>query len=147
VNTYFNEKNIHSIDDKGRVLLPKDVRDKHELKKGDVLYFVPNPDDPAYVEIRTEIQWKRYRAALHRAQSGQKKKKTFRVAELAADKVAIDGQGRVMIPEWIRGVCGINTSVAVVDMDHYIELWPRENVQQHFAEWVRAFREMNDELF
>lgn len=147
MNTYFNEKNVHSVDDKGRILLPKDVRDHHELKKGDLLYFVPSPMEPAYIEVRTESQWKKYRATLRRTEPGAEKKHTFRVADLSSDKVVLDGQGRVMIPEWIRGLCGVHESVAVVDMDEYIELWPRESLEQHYAEWVRAFRQRNDHMF
>lgn len=147
MNTYFNEKNLHAIDPKGRVLLPRDVRDHHELKKGDVLVCVPSVTNPAYVEVRTEAQWKKYRASLRRTEPGEEKKHTFRVADLSKDTVTLDGQGRVMIPQWIRDVCGIKSSVAVVDMDEYIEVWARENIEQHYAEMVRAFKERNDQLF
>lgn len=147
MNNYFNEKNIHSVDSKGRVLLPKDVRDRHKLKKGDTLLCVPSVTIPAYVEIRTEAQWKKYRENLRNTEPGESKKDSFRVADLSKDTASLDGQGRVLIPQWIREACGIKESVAVVDMDEYIEVWAKENIEQKYAQMVRAFKERNDRLF
>lgn len=147
MNTYFNEKNIHSVDPKGRILLPKNVRVQHQLKKGDNLFCVPSVTNPAYVEVRTEAQWKRYRESLRGTEPGESKKDSFRVADLSSDEATLDGQGRLLIPQWIREACGIKGSVAIVDMDEYIEVWARENIEQKYAEMVRAFKERNDRLF
>jgi hypothetical protein len=37
--------------------------------------------------------------------------------------------------------------VAVVDMDDYIEIWARENIEQKYSDMVRAFKELNDRMF
>ena len=147
MNNYFNEKNLHSVDPKGRVLLPKDVRDHHKLKKGDVLLCVPSVTNPAYVEIRTDAQWKKYRESLRATEPGESKKDSFRLADLSKDAATLDAQGRVSIPEWIREICRIKDSVAVVDMDEYIEVWAKENIEQKYDQMVRAFKERNDRLF
>ncbi len=147
MNNYFNEKNLHSVDGKGRILFPKEVRDHHRIEKGEILHCVPSLTNPAYVEVRTEIQWKRYRESLRAAEEGEKKKDTFRYAELFRETATLDGQGRVLIPQRIREMCGIAGLVAVVDMDDYIEIWARENIEQKYADMVRAFKEMNDRMF
>ena len=147
MNNYFNEKNVHSVDLKGRILLPRDIRDNHKLKKGDALVCVPSVTSPAYVEIRTEAQWKKYRASLRGTEPGESKKDSFRMADLSKDTATVDGQGRVLIPEWIREACKIKKSVAVVDMDEYIEVWAKENIEQKYDQMVRAFKERNDQLF
>jgi MraZ protein len=147
LNNYFNEKNLHSVDSKGRILLPKDLREHHALEKGDVLICVPSGTNPAYVEIRTKEQWERYRASLRRSEPGESKKDSFRVADLSKDTATLDGQGRLSIPQWIRDACRINDSVAVVDMDDYIEVWARENIEQKYADMLRAFKERNDKMF
>jgi len=147
MNIYFNEKNLHSIDVKGRVLVPKDVRDKHRIKKGDVLYCVPSLSGAAYVEIRTDAQWKKYREQLLGAEEGATKKEAFRYADFFTDTATMDGQGRMSIPQRIRDMCKIADSVAIVDMDEHIEVWARESIEQKYADMVRAFKEMNDRIF
>lgn len=147
MNAYFNERNLHSIDSKGRILLPKDVRDHHKLKKGDVLRCVAIATNPAYVEIRTEAQWKNFRVGLRGTEPGESKKDSFRFADLSKDTATLDGQGRLSIPQWIRDICGIKETVAVVDMDEYIEVWAKENLEQRYIQMVRAFKERNDRLF
>ena len=147
MNNYFNERNLHSVDSKGRILLPKDIRDHHKLKKGEVLVCVPVVVNPAYVEIRTDAQWKRYRDGLRGTEPGASKKDSFRMADLSKDSATLDGQGRVLIPQWIRELCKIGDTVAIVDMDEYIELWAKEHIEQKYQEMLRAFKERNDKLF
>jgi MraZ protein len=147
MNNYFNEKNLHAVDSKGRVLLPKDIRDHHKLKKGDILLCVPSVTNPAYLEIRTDAQWKRYRESLRSTEPGESKKDSFRLAELSKDTATMDGQGRVLLPTRIRDICKIGDTVYVVDMDEYIEVWAKENIEQKYQEMVRAFKERNDRLF
>jgi transcriptional regulator MraZ len=148
MNNYFNEKNLHSIDLKGRVLVPKEVRDKHRYKKGDVLYFTPNTSGAAYVEIRTEAQWKKHREQLlAAAEEGEAKKDSFRYADFFTKAATIDGQGRMAIPQGVREMCKLGDSVAIVDMDEHIEVWAKESFEQKYADMVRAFKEMNDRIF
>jgi division/cell wall cluster transcriptional repressor MraZ len=147
MNNYFNEKNLHSVDVKGRVLVPKDVRDHHRLKKGDILHCVPSLTNPAYIEIRTDAQWKKYREDLRGAEQGEQKKDSFRYADLFNETATVDGQGRVSIPQRIREMCKIADSVAIVDMDEHIEVWARENIEQKYADMVKAFKEVNDRMF
>jgi MraZ protein len=148
MNNYFNEKDLHSVDLKGRVLVPKEVRDKHRLKKGDVLYFTPNVAGATYVEIRTDTQWKKHREQLLiAAEEGEKKKEAFRYADFFTSTATIDGQGRMSIPERVRGMCNLTGSVAIVDMEEHIEVWAKESMEQKYADMVRAFKEMNDRIF
>jgi MraZ protein len=148
MNSYFNEKNLYSIDLKGRVLVPKDVRDKHRYKKGDALYCTPNMSGAAYVEIRTDAQWKKHREQLlAAAEEGETKKDSFRYADFFTHPATIDGQGRLSIPQEIREMCKLGESVAIVDMEEHIEVWAKESIEQKYADMVRAFKEMNDRIF
>ncbi|UCH83427.1 MAG: hypothetical protein JSW50_13360 [Candidatus Latescibacterota bacterium] len=147
MKNYFNEKNLHSFDSKGRILLPKEIRAHYEIKKGDILYLVPNLAGTAYLEIRTAEAWSRYYASLRRQDSGEKKKDTFRYAMMLKETATVDGQGRVLIPQGIRDACELNKTVAIVNMDIYIEVWSKENMEQKYVEMVRAFKELNDRMF
>jgi len=147
VKNYFNEKNLHSFDSKGRILLPKEIRAHFEVKKGDILYMIPNIADGPYLEIRTEDLWNRYRASLRRQESGEKKKHSFRIAEMLKETVTVDGQGRILIPQGIRDACELGQTVAVVNMDIYVEVWSKGQMELKYEEMVRAFKELNDRMF
>jgi MraZ protein len=147
VKNYFNEKNLHSFDSKGRILLPKEIRAHYSIQKGDTLYLIPNLADASYLEIRTEEAWNRYTASLRRQESGEKKKDTFRYAMMLKETVTVDGQGRVLIPQGIRDACELGQTVAVVNMDIYVEVWSKEQMDQKYDKMVRAFKELNDRMF
>ncbi len=147
MNNYFNEKDLHSIDLKGRVLVPRDIREKHHFKKGDVLHFTPNISGATYIEVRTDAQWKKHREQLLVAEGGETKKDSFRYAGFYSATATIDGQGRMFIPQKVRDMCNLGESVAIVDMEEHIELWAKESIEQKFADMVRAFKEINDQVF
>ena len=144
---HFNEKSLHAIDNKGRLLLPKEVREAFEIKKGDTLYLVPNLSDPPYLEIRTVSQWEEYRQALRSGTSGEQKKDTYRYAMMIKETAVVDGQGRFMIPGRIRETCRLDGTVVVVDMDIYIEVWRKSHMERKYEDMIRAFKETNDRLF
>ena len=144
---HLNEKSFHTVDPKGRLLLPKDVRQTFKIKKGDTLYMVPNLADPPYLEIRTARQWEDYRRSLRDEEAGEKKKDSFRYAMMLSGKGVVDGQGRVLIPQRMRETCKLDGTVAVINMDLYTEVWCRENVEKKYADMLRAFKETNDRMF
>ena len=144
---HFNEKSLHAIDNKGRLLLPKEIREAFEIKKGDVLYLVPNLSDPPYLEIRTASQWEEYRQTLRSGTSGESKKDTYRYAMMIKETAVVDGQGRFMIPGRIRETCRLDGAVAVVDMDIYMEVWRKSHMERKYEDMIRAFKETNDRLF
>ena len=147
MTNYFNERALHTIDGKGRLLLPKEVRDAFGIKKGDVLYLMPNLSDPPYLEIRTADQWEEYRQTLRSGASGEHKKDTYRYAMMIKETAVVDGQGRFMVPGRIRETCRLEGMVAVVDMDIYIEVWRKSHMERKYEDMIRAFKETNDRLF
>jgi division/cell wall cluster transcriptional repressor MraZ len=147
MTNYFNERSLHTIDGKGRLLLPRDIRGTFKIKKGDLLHLVPNLADPPYVEIRTEAEWKGYCESLRHQQSGEKKKDTFRYAMMLMETAKVDGQGRILVPQRIREMCRLDKTVAVINMGLYFEVWCKDHIAKRYADMVRAFKETNDRMF
>ncbi len=112
-----------------------------------ILYLVPNLSDPPYLEMRTAKQWEAYRQSLRQETSSEQKKDTFRYAMMIKEKAVVDGQGRIMIPNRIRETCSLEGTVAVVDMDIYVEVWCKAHMAKKYADMVRAFKETNDRMF
>lgn len=144
---HFNEKSFHSTDQKGRLLLPKDVREAYDIQKTDTLYLIPNLSEPAYLEIRTESQWGDYCRTLREQDAGEKKKDSYRYAMMFRETASVDGQGRIVLSQRLRDTCGLNGDVAVIDMDVCIEVWSRGNMEQKYTDMIKAFKDANQKMF
>jgi MraZ protein len=143
----FNEKYIHTLDPKSRLLLPLEIRKQFKIRKGDHLYLIPNLSEPEYLEIRTEAQWQSYQEEFSQQDSNQQKKDFLRYAMMFQERVTVDGQGRFIIPQRIRDLCKLEDTVAVINMRSYAEVWNKTHVERKYADMVRAFKDMNDRLF
>lgn len=144
---YFNEKSLHAIDPKGRLLLPKDVRDAFKIRKGDVLFLLPDFSSLAYLEIRTAKQWDQYCKTLRDEAASEQKKDSYRYAKMAKEQATVDGQGRILIPQRIQAACNLDASVAVINMDSYVEVWAQAHMEKKYPDLVKAFKNMNDRTF
>jgi DNA-binding transcriptional regulator/RsmH inhibitor MraZ len=144
---HLNPDCLHNLDQKGRLLLRKSIRDTYRIKKGDKLYLVPDLSSPAHLEVRTESQWAEYRKSLRQDEASEKKKQAFRYLDLIKEAATVDGGGRFLIPQRMRDQCEFFDQVAVIDMDNHVEIWAKDNVAKRFDEMVKAFKEINDRKF
>ena len=144
---HLNQDCFHTTDSKGRVLLPKSIRAAFKIEKGDKLYLVPDLSTPSYLEVRTEKQWAAYRKSLRDDAASEKKKLSFRYADLIKESATVDGQGRFLIPQRMRDTCELEGEVAVINMDDYLEIWAKDHVAKRFQDMVDAFKEINDRMF
>jgi len=147
MSNYFNEKSLHAVDPKGRLLLPKEVRDQLKIRKGQTLHLVPNLANPAYLEVRTTEQWEQYRSTLMQQLSSEQKKDAFRYTMMLVEAATVDGQGRIVLPQRLRDACKLEGQVAVINMHIHVEVWCKAHVDQRYADMVRAFKETNDRIF
>lgn len=143
----FNDRYLHSIDAKGRLQLSREIRGRLKLKKGDRLHLIPSLDNPPFLEVRTEAQWRQYRERFMKEAPGDRKRDFVRFIQLMSEVVVADAQGRIGIPKRLREQCGLDGDVAVVDMETYIEVWHRDHMHQKYADMVRAFNEINRNLY
>jgi len=143
----FNDKYLHSFDTKSRLLLPKDIRDLFEIKKGDSLCLIPNLFAPEYLEIRTEAQWQVYQEDFSKQESNDQKKNFLRYAMMFHEQATVDGQGRIVVSQRIRELCKLSGTVAVINMRSLFEVWNKSHMEQKYAEMVKAYKDINDRLF
>lgn len=143
----FNDKYLHSIDQRGRLQLPKDVRHGFKIKKGDTLYLFPNPNVPITLEIRTKPQWDAYVKKALALPPSRDKREFLRMLRLGHEQVVADGQGRFVLPQRLRVECDFDSEVVIINMENFAEVWKREAVEQKYPDMLRAFNDVNDQLF
>jgi MraZ protein len=115
----------HSLDPKGRVILPRRFRD--EL--GQEMVFTKGIERCLYVFPLAEFE--RFAAKLQGLPLTERPSRDFvRVFVAGASQETADSQGRVVIPQALREYAGLSKDLMVVGQLSRIELWDK-------AEWDR----------
>ena len=107
----------HSLDAKGRVILPSKFRDQLErgayITKGDNCLFVYAPEEFENVAMQMREQAKQSRT----------RREAARTFFAGAIDIAPDKQGRVAIPQHLREYARLERDVVVAGVFSRIEIW------------------------
>jgi MraZ protein len=131
----------HTLDPKGRVILPAAFRD--ELAEGVVMTVGMD----TCIVVHPTRDWDRVVDGLRALQTTDAKQRRFVRAVLAnAHPGELDKQGRITIPARLRAWAGLTKDVAVIGQDLRVELWDRERWDGYNAEALADFAE-TDQTF
>lgn len=115
----------HTVDAKGRIVLP--ARFREEL--GDLFYITKgNVADKQmrYVRVFTKQAWEEYSKKLMRIPESNKVASKFARAVLSGTgECSPDKNGRILIPENLRAFAGIDKDVVSIGGGDKIEIWDR----------------------
>jgi len=109
----------HSVDPKGRLVLPAKHRDRLQL--GGFLTKFSGGCLAVFTSEEYEVVVNRLR---EQARAGELSIQTIRQVASATVEVKPDAQGRVHIPENLRSWAGIEGDVVVAGMFNHLEIWP-----------------------
>jgi MraZ protein len=130
----------YTIDDKGRVVMPSDFRkfveDGMVLTRGfeGCLYVFPT------------VEWQRIEAAVVDLPLNDKAGRDFmRFFYSGANKVRLDAQGRVSIPQTLRNYGALEADVVVTGAPKRLEIWNTDRWNAVIAE-VQTMPPRQDDL-
>lgn len=110
----------HTLDDKGRVILPARFRDR--LTSG--LVFAPGQD--RCIDVYPVATFERRVEELRSLpREDQRARAYLRVFLAGAHQDTPDGQGRVTVPQRLREYAGLERDLTVVGSDEKVEIWDR----------------------
>lgn len=115
----FSGTSIHTIDSKGRIVLP--ARFRQEL--GESFYITKGFFDCVQVLSRQEFETLRKNIKALPAQSALALQ--YAIISTAVE-VTPNSQGRVPIPQALRQIACLEKDATVVGMDNRIEIWDRD---------------------
>ena len=125
----------HSVDGKGRVVLPA----KFRTSLGDRVYLAPQ-DNSLAVYSETEYAAVIERL-LDRVRAGELDPKARRGFAMNSVEVDIDSAGRITIPVRLREYANLTGDVIVNGMFTYVEIWDRETFETAAPEFSAAVHE------
>ncbi|MFH1192840.1 MAG: division/cell wall cluster transcriptional repressor MraZ [Candidatus Jorgensenbacteria bacterium] len=108
----------HSIDPKGRIALPAKFRSK--LKEGAII--TRGLDRCLFVFGRSE--WEKLAEKLAALPLAQANSRAFARLMLAgASDVELDGQGRILVPDYLREYAGLGKLAVIAGVMNRLEVW------------------------
>jgi len=120
----------HSIDTKGRLIVPSRLRD--ELVEGRVV-LTTWPD--GCIALWSGDGWQEFEAKLLTQRAGsQNNRKVVRTFAASAFTDEVDRQGRISVPSHLREQAGIDKDVVVVGALDHAELWAPDRLDLGRAE-------------
>lgn len=109
----------HTIDSKGRIILPKEYREG----LGERFYITRGFEKCA--QVLSVDEFDRLRAQIRTLPAD--KAMTLQYLFISpAVQVSPNSQGRALIPQKIREDCGLSGEVTVIGMDSRIEIWDKD---------------------
>jgi MraZ protein len=124
----------HSLDAKGRVILPS----RYRARFAEGLVLTKGQTGCLYVYPREEFQ----RVAQQLIDAN--KRDVARMFFSGSSEDEPDGQGRVLIPEALRRYASLERDVSVVGTGNRMEIWDRARWEQHRAETEPEYSGMDD---
>jgi len=123
----------HTIDDKGRVFVPK--RFLAALPQDEPRLFFVTKGLDGCLSLFTTSAWKTTVEQMSNKAEGDVETRNFRRVffSLASDQ-AVDKAGRILIPEPLRRVGGLSRDVVFVGSFDKIELWDKERWSQVYGQ-------------
>ncbi|MCH4166571.1 MAG: division/cell wall cluster transcriptional repressor MraZ [Megasphaera sp.] len=131
----------HTIDAKGRVILPAKFRE--ELGE----CFVVTRGLEGCLSVYTMEAWKSLSAAMKKLKASKENVRAFkRFVFGSASEVEFDKQGRILIPGTLRTYAGLKKDVTVLGTGEKIEIWNKEAYDEYAAKIVPDMEEIAESL-
>ena len=135
----------HGIDRKGRLIIPSKLREVCKERYAERFFLTRGLDRCLF--LFTEDEWK--------TQEGKFKNLPFTRAETrkfnrlffsGAAAVTCDGQGRILVPNYLKDYAGIKVNVTIVGVANRIEIWSRERWDEFFKGSKDSFEDIAEKI-
>ena len=136
---------IHSIDRKGRLILPSKYR---EISKNNFIekFFITRGLDKCLFMFAEE-EWKTQENKLKSISFTKQEGRTFnRLYFSGAMDVVPDKQGRILLPQYLKDYAGIKKDVVIVGVSNRIEIWSQELWKDFYGTSQSSFEQIAEKL-
>lgn len=135
----------HSIDDKGRLIIPSKLRVTLEDNYIDKFYITRGFDK--CIVVYEEREWSRLEQKLRALPNNKPEARAFvRIFFSGARLVDCDKQGRIHIPKYLLEHAGINKGVFVIGASSRIELWDIKTWGEYCFQSVGSYEKLAESV-
>ena len=136
---------LHSIDRKGRLILPakfREVAKSHFIER----FFVTRGLDTCLFMLPEE-EWRTQESKFKAIPFTKQQARTFnRLYFSGAVEVVFDLQGRILLPQYLKDFAQIKKDVVIVGVSNRIEIWAKDKWQEFYGNSRQSFEEIAEKL-
>ncbi len=131
----------HSLDDKGRITIPSKFRTSFK----DGLVVTKGFENCLFVFTKTD--WAEFAEKIQQLRTLKKDARTLsRFIFGGANEDSIDKQGRVIVPQSLRGWAQIKKEIVIIGVSNRLEVWSEANWSKVEKEAASSYSEIAEEL-
>ncbi|MDY0134575.1 MAG: division/cell wall cluster transcriptional repressor MraZ [Atribacterota bacterium] len=131
----------HTIDEKNRVVIPSSFRGEISGK----VYLTQGMEKCIF--LYPEEVWNRFYQKITTLSLTRKETREFSRFFLAnATCLDIDGQGRIVLPDYLKNYAEINRQVVWVGVGERLEIWAEEIWRPYHEEMGKKFGELTEQI-
>ena len=135
----------HSIDRKGRLILPAKFR---EVAKNQFVekFFITRGLDKCLFMF-SEEEWRSQENKFKTMSFTKQQSRTFnRLIFSGAVEASFDKQGRILVPQYLKDFAEIKRDVMIVGVSNRIEIWAKDKWHDFYANSRQSFEEIAEKL-
>lgn len=134
----------HTLDKKGRVVLPSRFREV--IKEKYIDSFIMTKWMDSCLCLFPIKEWKTFEQELNGKPKGDNNVRPFnRLLYASAIEVVVDKQGRIFIPIHLRTLVGIDRDLFILGHSNRIEIWSKKNWEE-YSRTTKPLEEYAQEL-
>lgn len=135
----------HTIDRKGRIILPARFREVAKANFVEKFYITRGLDKCLF--MFSEEEWKSQESKF-KAMSFTKQeiRKFSRIYFSGAIEIIPDSQGRFLMPQLLKDFANIKREVVIIGVSNRIEIWSKDNWQEFYRTSRDSFEEVAERL-
>ena len=141
----FYGEHEHTIDNKGRLIIPSKFRDS--LKEYDIekLYITRGLDKCLF--MFTENEWKTQESKFKAMSFTKPESRKFnRLYFSGAAQIGCDKQGRILIPKYLKDYAAIKRDVVIIGVSNRIEIWSKDSWGDYYSNSKESFEDVAQNL-
>ena len=136
---------VHSIDDKGRIVLPSKFRETAK-KKAIKRFFITRGLDKClfmFPEKEWHIQEVKFRAMSF---TKSEARKFNRMYFSGAFEAVADPLGRILLPAYLKDYAGIKKDIVIIGVSSRIEIWNKNTWHKFYKQSLNSFEAVAEKI-
>ena len=136
---------IHSIDRKGRLVLPAKFRDTAKDNGIEKFYLTRGLDKCIF--MFSEDEWKPQEQKFKNISFTKQEGRAFnRMFFSGAVEIVPDRQGRFIVPQYLKDFAGIKRDTMIIGVSSRIEIWDSELWKEFYANSKNGFETIAEKI-
>ncbi|NQT90135.1 MAG: division/cell wall cluster transcriptional repressor MraZ [Candidatus Omnitrophica bacterium] len=135
----------HSLDRKGRLIIPSKFRDVLKEAYVEKLYVTRGLDKCLF--LFSEEEWRTQESAFKSKSFTKSINRKFnRLFFSGAQEATPDKQGRILLPSYLKEHAGIKKDIMLIGVSNRIEIWSKEKWQEYYEGSRESFEAIAEDL-